>query len=365
MKVIKSGLIETVNNKVDFKTLYEKERVDEGDLCKNISEFRTFLSKFQESLSQSQTDSAIKSALDAHFDKTLDFFSPLFSKADILALRYQKLYHRCTISIILLSALAVIVVVSQGLLHLFKSFMFLEALFMILILAIMYLGNRKGLKRRWRDYRFLAERLRIATYTALVGFEASRHYKEIRINELSSRAQWTVQYFHDLWDKWNNEKTASEVTISDSRYSSALKAFMLQAWLKDQKKFHEGATRKSRIKHKRLSVISSSLFIITLIVALIHWSQPSNIEENLLIFLAVCFPICASAATALREHFDFNKIARRSDQMNLLIDMIVIKLEETDDPDKVRTTCMEAERIFINEISDWHVLVGYHELETA
>lgn len=350
----------------DFKALYESETVDETELSNSISIFRTFLvSKYHESTSQSKTENRIKSSLHDHLEKTLDFFSPHFSKADILALRYQKLYHRCTISIILLSGLAVIVVTLQGLLHLLKSFMFLEALFMLLILAIMSWGNKKGLKRRWRDYRFLAERIRIATYTAFAGCEVSGHYKEVRLNELSSRAQWSVQYFHDLWYRWSDTKPSREVTITNSSYYPVLKAFMLHAWLEDQRKFHEETFRRNLRKHERLSVISSGLFVITLIIALIHWRQPSTIDESLLTFLAVCFPICASAATALREHFELNKIARRSDQMRSLIDIIIKRLTETNDSDKARQICVGAERIFINEISDWHVLVGYRGLETA
>jgi hypothetical protein len=355
-----------VKRDIDFKILFEREKLDEGELRNNISGYRAFLSsKFQECISQSQPENPIKSSLDAHFEKTLDFFSPLFSKADMLALRYQRLYHRCTISIICLSALAVIVVVSQGLLHLLKNYMYLEAFFMFIILAIIFMGNRTGLNRKWRDYRFLAERLRIATYTALVGFEASRHYKEIRINEISWRAQWTVEFFHDLWDSWIDKNRTSEVTIDDSRYYPVLKAFMLHAWLEGQKNSHARKMKKSNEKHERLSAISSGLFIITLIVALTHWYHPHGIDENLLTFLAVCFPICASAATALREHFELNKIARRSYKMTSIIDKISKKLDETDDRDKVKKICIEAESIFINEISDWHVLVGSHELEAG
>lgn len=355
-----------MKNDVDFKALYENEKVDDSELCKSISVFRTSLSsEFQEIISQTQTENDIKSSLDAHFEKTLDFFAPLFSKSDILAMRYQKLYHRCTISIIFFSALAVIVVGLQGLLHILKSFMYLEAFFMLIILAIIFWGSRTGLNRRWRDYRFLTERIRIATYTALLGFEASRHHKEIRINEISSRAQWTVNLFHDLWDTWIDTNRSSEVTIVDDRYYPVLKAFMRHAWLDNQKKSHEKTVKKSNRKHKRLSVISSGLFIITLIVALIHWYHPHGIDENLLVFFAVCFPIGASAATALREHLELNKIARRSYKITSIIDRIIRNLNETEDREKIKRICIEAERIFINEISDWHVLIGSHELEAG
>ncbi len=353
-----------MNNNTDFKTIYEKEKVNNIALRDGIAKFRfPLISAFDQSISGGHIETSSKTALDAHFAKTLDYFAPLFTKADILALYYQKLYHRSTIAIILLSALAVIVVVSQGLLHILKGFMYLEALFMVLILAIMFWGNRAGLKRKWRDYRFLAERLRIATYTALVGFEASRHYAEIRISEISSRAQWTVQLFHELWDRWSDTNKSNVVSITNSSYYPALKAFMLHAWLADQQKFHKNSVKRNNRRHKLLSTISSSLFIITLIVALFHWYQPHGMDENLLTFLAVCFPVCASAATALREHFEFNKIARRSDQIVAIIGMNIGKLSKIDDRDKARQICMEAERIFINEISDWHVLVGYHELE--
>jgi hypothetical protein len=353
----------------DIRKKYESESVNDGKIIKNVDDTAANLwHHLQTSLNELHKEKAIEieaipQVLSERFNAVCTHFLPYFGKADFLALKYQAYYKWGSILIYLLSAISVIAVSAQALFNsLPHHVMLIEILAISSIIFIIKYGNSIGWHRRWLDYRLLAERFRFAVFMALVGEKVSTKFSGSDMYNTKEKGHWVFSCFSEAWD---NREKKDIAMLDDPNVFMILKRFISLAWLEDQKKYHLKNIEKHMNKHKKYSVTGEALFFMTLIAAVLHYLGAGGHERGpLLAFLAISFPAAGAAFSALRSHFEHNRLSRRSEKIVYYIEELEDRLGKADSMEGLLLVVREAESLMLNENSEWYVMIGFKGLET-
>lgn len=345
---------------------YETERVDKSVAGKTRDDVRATLKGYLESSCDPRKDvpREIMSALSAHLETICNTFLPHFARADSLAMKYQFYYSLGSKMIYLLSALAVIAVAAQSLFSSLPHEIILIEIFCIVsILIIIRHGNSVGWHRRWLDYRMLAERFRFAVFMAMAGEKASAKTHGQTLYDEEIKIDWISARFSDVWAQWEELRRPGP---DDAVSIEILKRFISLAWLEDQRKYHLKNVVKHLQKHKRYSFIGETLFFLTLIAALLHYlSIGGHALGPSLTFLSISLPAAGSAFSALRSHFEHNKLARRSEKMASYFGELESRLAPVNTMEGLLQIVRDAEVLMLNENSEWYHMIGFHGLDKS
>lgn len=282
-----------------------------------------------------------------------------YSRADILALRYQRLYYKAGSMIYALAAAAATTAAFQGIfLPAWPRIALLEVLFIAAILAIVWIGNKRKWHDRWIDYRFLAERLRSAFFlsAAQVGLETIRPPRVLRLAEPSR--EWIYAAFASVWNDLPPSQRVEPILLA------GLKRYLLRAWVDDQKVYHRKTSLRHGRRHLRMSRLGLGFFAVTFAAALIHalhvgpgWLQKTSL------FLAIASPILAGSLAAVRTHREYDRNSKRSAEMALHLESLAEPMERADSREELIAIVKEIEETMLHENEDWRVVVRFHELE--
>lgn len=355
----------------DLIQKYGEEKISDAKLRAGIERNRGFFQSALSTcfeLSETKADGDAKDfksnsdQLSHRINQVCDFFLPYYTKADLLAEQYQKFYKRGSTLIYLFAVIAVLTVTVQALFHVVPHWAILiEVISIICIIFIIEYGNRRGWHRRWIDYRFLAERLRCALFMALIGEKAYLTFPANDLYHLREEDNWILKFFGDVWSKW--EKNKEQNTLIPVTFN-LIKRFIQCGWLADQKRFHKKNIRIHERSHKQLSWAGLLLFYSTLLFAVIHFLRwGGEAAGPVWTLFAIAFPTIGLTFTAMRAHFEHNKLVRRSRKMVNRIEAIEDMLEEADTMDKLLTVCRQIEILMLSETTEWHGLISFHHLE--
>jgi hypothetical protein len=284
---------------------------------------------------------------------------PHFVRADILALRHQRLYYRAGSTIYLLAAGAVAVAAFQALfapgIH---GLAWLEVALIAAVLAVIAMGSRCRWHGRWIDYRFLAERLRSALFLALAGARIGRLSAPRQPSLAYSPRDWIVAAFNSVWCLLPGGKAGS----SDS--GVGLRQFLLAAWIEDQIRYHVATSRRHGRRYWRLALLGNILFVLTFVVAVLHTlpGMPAA-GHSYLWFAAIVLPTFGGALGAVRTHREYRRNAKRSAEMARYLEDIAAKVRAVEDGSPLLELVQETEETMLRENEDWRVVVRFHELE--
>lgn len=347
----------------DPKQIYDKECVSDEKLEKGKRQYKSYLQTKIQSLCDTSPES--RQYLSERLELAFSVFLSHITKADYLALKYQKYYQRGSVIIYILAALSIVVVSAQALFHLPHWIILIKIGFVACIIAIILAGNRIGLHSKWIDYRFLAERFRVAIFMAMVDEDAKGKFDSDNLHHPEEQEHWALSYFDTVWNLWKQK--AKEKSSSEA-HTYPLKTFIHSAWLEDQRQFHKKKCKKHKRKHERLSFIGLVLFYCTFVAGIFHfilsYFHTSLFIEHLLTLFTIALPAFGSAFSALRAHFVHNKLARRSKQMVHHIERLNGLLVKVNDMKGLQHIAREADRLMLNENADWHMQIGFHNLET-
>jgi hypothetical protein len=282
-----------------------------------------------------------------------------YSRADILALRYQRLYYKAGSMIYALAAAAATTAAFQGIfLPQWPRIALIEVLFIAVILAIVRLGNLREWHDRWIDYRFLAERFRSAFFlsAAQVGLETIRPPRMLRLVEPSR--EWIFSAFASVWNDLPPSQKVEPILLA------GLKRYLLRAWVNDQKVYHRKTSLRHGRRHMRISRLGLGFFAVTFAAALMHalhvgpgWLQKTSL------FLAIASPILAGTLAAVRTHREYDRNSKRSAEMALHLEKLTTEMEKARTPEELASLVRETEETMLHENEDWRVVVRFHELE--
>ena len=286
---------------------------------------------------------------------------PQFARADSLALLYHRKHARSVSGVLYLAALAVTIAVGQVLFFPERLWLILFEIFaMLAVLGLWASAGSSGWHEKWLHARYLAEQLRVAMFTTLLERE-SRSERSDPLPFYRGPQQWLVQTVRTIVAEAG--RTIPPLPLE------ALKSFLVEAWLEDQRKFHErSAKRKSHSAHRRHQV-GFALFGATLLMATLHLlgvghhlqsAEPPILTPGVWItFLALVLPAWAGAVHAVTSQLELERIAERSHRMAMALEWLAHRATRATSLDDLRETVNETAELMLVENHEWWVLLSF------
>lgn len=285
---------------------------------------------------------------------------PKYARASLLAKRYQFYYLWAGSLIYILSALSVTAVAVQILFidYIVKGMPILvwAEFFMILtVLVLMWALEHFMLHRRWIDYRFLAERLRIAMFLSIAGieFKPLKYPSNFSLSHQSD--YWIVKAFG--WTLHKRPRTTARGSLEAS------KKFLLDAWIDDQISFYEKKYEKNEGRTRTLDLLGYTMFIITLVAALAHATNSERFfpglldNSNYITFIAIVFPMVGALLVGFQVHREYKRNAERYKQMVGPLFSISRQIRVAQDDETLANLLEKANDLMLKENQDWRVSI--------
>ncbi len=295
------------------------------------------------------------------------WMAPYLARAATLARQRQRRFSQLGAAQYLLAAAAVAAGALQS--TLFPTFWplaWLEVVFLGVILALLVVGRRSRAQERWIAYRAVAERLRSCLFLALAGAEAAHETETERVTLSHPSEQWIQRAVVEVW----STRPAPVVLPGEV---AGLKRFLSAAWLQEQRRYHQKASRRHARRHRRLIYASAAAFAVTLIAALLHafgWldtrvaaSSASTSWGSVLILVTIALPALAGALRGVGVQQEFLRNAERSGRTISYLGAIQRRLEAARDLPGVRRVAQDAARLMLEENHDWYTVMLLHDIE--
>jgi hypothetical protein len=294
---------------------------------------------------------------------------PQLAFADVVASRYQALHRWTGVVQYLLAALAVSAGACGALLAEGRHWLaVVEALLVASILALFLAAHAGQWHRKWVDYRCLAERIRAAMYLTLARMDCSscEPQPHDRLGDT-----WMVGAFEWIRHRlraWPDACPEPPAPVSDE----ALK-LLRTAWIGGQERFYSKRARRFRCWHAFLGLTAAVLFVATLCAVA---ARAFGLDRSLLPapdtarrqleFLAIVLPAFAASLGAVRLHSEFERSAKRYEQMELHLEAVGQALERPGRSDAERRALIdEADLMMMRENGDWRALFLLHPPELS
>jgi len=285
---------------------------------------------------------------------------PAFSRADLLALRYQRRHARLGLMMFALAAAAVAVVALQTRLapeqH---QWAWLEVTCLVGVFLAYTVGRTTRPHNRWVSYRFLAERLRSAYFLSLViqgGDGSSRVRSDVLVTDASE--EWLTRAFAEMW-RLRPARTMRE------EQTPALRTYLADAWVRGQLSYHD-KTRARHVRHHRtLGWLMACLFAIAFLAAVLHAAGIGHAWEDTLVLFSIIVPAAGAAASGVAEQRDYRRHAERDGRMVVRLREQVVSVESARTLADLRAAALETEALMLQENSDWFGsvrLTGFEQL---
>jgi nucleoside 2-deoxyribosyltransferase len=299
-----------------------------------------------------------------------DWVFPYFTRADILALRYQRRFRWLSLAIFALAALAVAVVAVQT--NFWPGHNWLaafEVVFLATLLGILIMNRRWRLHDQWISSRFLAERLRSSYFLALAKTGDRRGR--------SSR----LAYLSDSSEAWI-ERALTEVSARRPDLDSgtlpvrALRDYLTRYWIESQISYQEKTSGRQHAFELRLIRATELLFLVTLAAAFVHIFASSifpetgqaglespGFWEGLLIVVSITVPAFGAAVHGFGTQRQFRRHSDRYRRMAGVLAQVQADMTDATTIDQVRDVAVETEQVMREENSDWFGVMRFHDME--
>jgi hypothetical protein len=333
---------------------YNKEKLNSGSLEAGIKSRRDKIENYAKDAGLAQ----------ATLQNRLDNLMPGFVRATLLARKYQRIYIRSGIIISILSAVAVATVVIQVFfLSNVPQILWLEVGWMSIIITLLISSSYFDWRRKWVDYRLLAELLRASIYSRIVkDLQRPKYLKGDEPEWASSEIPVFISSF--LLDDWRNW-AFSWITLRRTRENAeisfgSLRSFILKAWIDDQINYYQKTSERYFFRHEFLDKAGLFLFGLTLVAAILHSTgightllQGHPSLPNLLTCAAIIFPAVGSSLAGIKIYREYLFNAKRYKHISNHLLEIRDEIAMAGDLKTLASLVDEAERIMLSEHMDW------------
>jgi hypothetical protein len=293
---------------------------------------------------------------------------PHYARASMLAKRNQRLYMVAGSVAYSFAALAVATVAVGALFLEGAPLVFLiEFLVLATSFITVLVANYRRTHKRWLEDRFLAERLRVAAFLAVCGLEASF----VQRGAQSRLGGWTEMVFAEVWDR---TPVMTGCTADLCQHASA---FIKEAWVADQIKYHEGKAARSDRLSRRMETGGLVVFALAVAAPLLHLVlfKPLGLLGGvvgpgdeaflgaLLTACALILPAVGAALGGIRTHREYSRLAKRSEDMVGGLQNLYDSFERVRTPKQLEMVVRETEELMLSEVRDWLSLTTFSVLE--
>ncbi len=304
---------------------------------------------------------------ESEFAPLLRRLLPHLSRADRLAVHYRDRYIAATTGLFSLSAIAVSVAAVQVLFFPEQLWIVvLELLAMAIAVLLWTWCRREAWHEKWIHDRYLAERLRLSIFTLLLDAPDARRPSDPGrlLPFYSGPRQWLLDTVRRVV---RESRQAPETPL---RFT-LVKEFLTRAWLLDQQHYHaRNARRKHQLAYRghRLGMV---LFVATILMALLHLAGVGHHAEahapgwqrlDAWISLGtILFPVWGAAIHAIINQLEWERIAARSQRMNIVLKLVLDRAQDAQSLDELRTAVTEGEQLMSLENHEWWILLSFRQ----
>lgn len=303
-----------------------------------------------------------KSCLKELFLKPLrDNLLPHYIRADLLALKYQK-RHMLAGKLIYGLAAGAVALATLYMINKTHELLIVEfaAVFTIfLLLACAYFGDWQ---RKWLDYRFLAERVRIGLFLCVAFTDCKIPKPPPYLDNPHMQDDWTNRSFSWIWSKRPKEKPNIPFVY--------LKTFLRVAWIDYQAAYYDEASKRHGKSDKSYTIFGEILFALTILAVTLEISGfgdalTSNFIDGLKILtsLAIILPTASAAFAGIRFHHEYLRNAERYTHMVRYLSTISEKMKQAQDMKALTDILKEAHEMMFLENWDWRVAFRLRKME--
>ncbi len=283
---------------------------------------------------------------------------PAYAIASAIAKRNQRSYRLTGILVYVLAMAAIVFVALGAMVASWDiAFFTLEAMALVGILLLVARSHRKGHHSQWILLRFLAERLRAASFLLAVGVSPSPLKQDTALTGFEARCDWTACVFNCIIRKLNTPPPALGTELDAKR------AFIANVWVRDQRRWHLKRADERTILDRRFEVIGSTLFYATMLAALAHifsfilWPSVDYLGR-FAVLSALILPSLGAAIIWFRSHREYERLAARSEDMSDQLQAIASTVE-TASVEEFESIVRRVDNIVLTESQDWRGLVRF------
>jgi len=223
-------------------------------------------------------------------------------------------------------------------------------------------GRRGAWHEKWLHDRYIAEHLRSAQFAALAGMAWHTH-GEAGLPFYRGPRHWLGQIVAALRDEAARATPAIPV--------SALRRFIVDAWLLDQQAFHaRNARRKAHQAHRRHQ-IGLGLFGATLLMATLHMLGVGHAGDEStrilnpglwITFLALVLPVWAGAIHAVTSQLELERVAERSRRMAEALSWLGERAGRAMTREELHGVIDDVSTLMSAETHEWWVLLSFQDV---
>lgn len=249
-------------------------------------------------------------------EEPLTYAMPSFVRATFLARRYQRFYVRSGTAICILSAAAVATVVIQVLfLESMPQILWVEVFWMVILITLVIFSEHHEWRRKWIDYRLLAELMRAHIYSSMTK-GLPKNSPAIENGRWCCQGVMPIPISSFLVEDWRNWAFSliilKQKWIDTAVPFESLKSFILKAWIDDQIRYYKETGERYLFKYKLLDRAGLTLFGLTLAAAVLHsigtgqsWLHDLNPLPDLLTSVAIIFPAIGSSLAGIKMYREY------------------------------------------------------------
>jgi SMODS and SLOG-associating 2TM effector domain 3 len=289
----------------------------------------------------------------------IEHFSRYFTRADLLAGRFQKRYLWAIRSLYVLAPLAVLVAAFQLVFapgH--EHYAWFE--FGILVLVTLLFSATRGLRwhERWISARYLAEQIRSLMFLGLTGIITPEKSISLTSRGTVGDAGWTERAANEIWFARPRYVPPSDISLTIE--------VLCEEWIKKQQAYHIKVDRSFRRYRDQVQATAIGLFGLSALFALLHSlavgstkSQPFKWWD----LLAIAVPAIAAGLGGYGAQRDYLRHAERSKLFASVLDEGTTQLMAAQNLSDVQQTAMSVSRSMRAEATDWYSVVRVQDAE--
>ena len=283
--------------------------------------------------------------------------SHYFARADLVATRFQRQWFYAIRLLYTLAPLAVLVVAAQVTFWPDRiGYAWFEFAILLIIIAVLIVARWKRWHQRWVSARYLAEQIRSLMFLGLTGIVTLE--KSAADGEAVAESTWTERAAQEIWFTRPRYVPGADISV--------LIAVLYEEWIKEQRQYHSGVSRKYSSRSTRFQAAAVGLFSLSALFALLHSlgtagtaSRPFKWWD----FLAIAIPGIAAALGGYGAQRDYLRHAERSKLFAVTLDSASERLLTAGSLQDVQQAALSVSRAMRSEATDWYTVVHSQDVE--
>jgi len=296
----------------------------------------------------------------------IEHLLPHSARASLMAEGNQESFLGAGRYVYLLSTLAVACVALAVLIESISPWGFGAELIVLLTLTLILERTRRQRHHNsWMDYRFLAERLRCASFMALSGVEPDDIAVPPFLAHSHRIGDWTVRTFDEIWNRLPRLAGCTREACLQ------MNPYIREAWIQGQINFHSRKDTREGTRRRRLDSGARVLLLATIAAAFAHtiWHWLPGATTSLrwmsqpLTFIAIVFPAATASLAGMQASREHLRLEKRSESMVRELKKLKAEMETATDPLHFEMLLRRSDELMLRENQEWLTLMRFVEIK--